>query len=139
MPEECPYCSAEIHTPKVAKMKSTKLSVPKIFSHSRKITTTAPSFDVNCISCNRKFILVKYNDLKWIVNEIKYDLNAIRCFAAYGIDHNALLSHITGIALRSKRSKMDICFKHLEQRVYVSCVKEQDGWHAVSVELISFD
>ena len=138
MPEECPYCSAEIAIPEVAKMKRTKLSIPKIFGHSRGTTSTAPSSDVNCDACDRKFILAKFRDLTWIVNEVKYETNAIRRFLAYEIDQRDIPSNITGITFRDKKKKMDICFKHLGRRSYISCVKEQDGWHAVSVEAIRF-
>lgn len=139
MQEECPYCSAEIDTQEVSKMRSTKVSIPRIFSYSRATTKTAQSLEMNCTSCDREFTLVKFGDLGWVINSIKYDLNAIHGFVAYGIDPSVLLSNITGVALRNKKCKMDVCFKHQEHRAYVSCIKERDGWHAVSVEVINFD
>lgn len=138
MPEECPYCSAEIVIPVVERMKKSRLSFLKIFGHSRATTNTAPVFDVNCIACDRKYTLVKFNDLAWIVDQINYETNAIRHFRAHKIDHHVIPHNITGIAFRDKKEKMDVCFKHLETRAYISCVKRQDGWYAVSVEVIRF-
>ena len=138
MSEECPYCSAEIAILEVARMRRTRLSFPEIFGHSRATTSTAPSLDVNCGACDRKFTLAKFRDLTWIVSEVKYETNTIRRFFAYEIDQRALSSNITGITFRDRKKKMDICFRHLGQRAYISCVKEQDGWHAVTVEMIRF-
>lgn len=105
MPEECPYCSAEITIPEVASVRKIGLSLLKTFDHSRATTSTAPSWDVECIACDRKFTLVKFNDLAWIVSEIKYELNAIRHLLMYAIDQHAIQSNITGIAFRDKKRK----------------------------------
>ena len=105
MPEECPYCSAEIAIPEVARMRTTRLSFPKVLSHSRATTSTAPALDVNCNACDRTFTLAKFKDLTWIISQIKYDTKAIRCFFAYEIDHRVLLSKITGITFRDKKKE----------------------------------
>lgn len=119
-------------------MRKTRLSFPEILGHSRATTSTAPALDVNCIACDREFTLAKFRDLAWIVSEVNYETNAIRRFFAHEIDRRSLPSNITGIAFRDKKKKMDICFRHVGRRAYISCVKERDGWHAVSVEMIRF-
>ena len=139
MPEECPYCSAEVHSTEVAKLNNTRVSFPSIMSHLRGAIKTTPSFKINCVSCGRKFTLVKYQDLCWLIRQIKYDLNVIQLLYKREIDHHAIPSSITGVAFRKIRCEMDICFKYKEERAYLSCVKEKDGWHAISLELIGFD
>ena len=124
MPRECPYRSAKIHARKVAKVRSTKWSIPKIFSHSITAKTATTPLDVKCVLCNRKFILVKFNDLKWIVNGIKCVLNAIRRFIKYEMGYSTLPSDTACIAFRDKKRKMDVCFNHPERRACIRCVKE---------------
>ena len=140
MAEVCPYCSAAVRLTEVLKMNSGSVSVLDI-KFSRGVQKSVPVWDVECDSCRRKFVLAKFSDPEWLIEQIEWLRSTVSGFRnIFGpeLSNERFIKHITGYAYRNKKKNFDICFKYNRKRGYVSCVKSKGGYTAVSVEEISF-
>lgn len=125
----------------MSKMTSASVSVLGVFRISKGKQETIPTLNVTCQSCLREFILVKYGDPGWIVNEIAWMHSTIPGMMAIfqrEFTFEKFTECITGYAYRNNKKNFDICFKYNKKRGYVSCVKSKTGYNAISVEEIHF-
>lgn len=138
--EVCPYCSVVNETEVVSRGKQWWATFLGYFGYKGSKTITIRSLRLNCIFCERSFVLLKFQDQDWIRDSLEWEdsvRNGMIEIFGTNLTRDNILENITGIALRNDDT-LDICFKKGRKRAYMSCVKQGKGYKGIYMEEINF-